>query len=157
MRKNESTKFIFLVLFMSAIIFAPSFARNLKPATSKSSADSTEKDTYGSHLVPILNTVNATSEQRQRITEIFVSHKPKIEPLKQEYRQKSQEFIDCIVSGKPSELVMYEQSELNRLHGQIASQYSLIQLEIRKVLTPQQWKMFQEYKQKEGWRTSENK
>lgn len=109
------------------------------------------KEPHGSHLEPILRKINASPEQRVRITTIVTSFKPKIEPLRQEYRLKSQEFINCLVTGEPAEAVMARMGELNHLYGSIVTQYSLMRLEIRKVLTPDQRKAYEEYRHQQGW------
>lgn len=114
-------------------------------------ADKSMSSAYGSHLEPILVKINASADQRQRITAIVTSYKPKIEPLRQEYREKSQQFVNGLVSGQPAEAVMERQSELNKIYSSIVTQYGMMQLEIRKLLTPQQAKAFEEYKRSQGW------
>ncbi|MBI4533884.1 MAG: hypothetical protein HY711_08035 [Candidatus Melainabacteria bacterium] len=109
------------------------------------------KAPYGSHLEPILQKIGATPEQRKRIAEIVMSHKPRIEPLRQEYKQKSQEFLTCLVSRKPAEDIMASQGELSQLYSVIVSQYNLMRLEIRRLLTPEQRVVFEEYRRQQGW------
>lgn len=108
---------------------------------------------YGSHLNPILEKICATPDQRKRLAGIVESYKPKIEPLRAEYKQKSKEFINDIISGQPAEVIMARQGELNNLHGVISTQYSLMRLEIRRMLSPQQCKLFEEYRLSQGWRS----
>lgn len=122
----------------------------VKPADVLSTAEKF-REPHGSHLEPILRKINASPEQRVRITTIVTSFKPKIEPLRQEYRLKSQEFINCLVTGEPAEAVMARMGELNQLYGSIVTQYSLMRLEIRKVLTPDQRKAYEEYRHQQGW------
>lgn len=107
---------------------------------------------YGYHLRPILQAIGASEEQSKRITEIVHNYRPKIEPLRIEYRKKSKEFLDFIIQGKSAELIMARQGELNNLYGVIITQYSLMRLEIRRMLTPQQCVAFENYRAKQGWR-----
>jgi len=106
---------------------------------------------HGSHLEPILVKIHANPEQRTKITIIVTNYRPKIEPLRQEYRQKSQEFLDYIITGQPAEKVISRQSELNHLYGAIVTQYSMMRLEIRKVLSPEQSKLYDDYRRQQGW------
>jgi hypothetical protein len=108
---------------------------------------------YGSHLEPILQKIGASQDQRKRISAIVQSYRPKIEPLRVEYRAKSKEFIEYIIEGKPAELIMARQGELNNIYGVITTDYSLMRLEIRRSLTPQQCKEFEEYRAQQGWRS----
>ncbi len=108
---------------------------------------------YGSHLQPILATIGASDEQKKRITVIVEHYRPKLEPMRVEYRQKSKEFIDFIITGKPAEVIMARQVELNNLYGVINTQYSLMRLEIRRLLSPQQCVKYEEYRRTQGWRT----
>jgi len=106
---------------------------------------------YGTHLEPILQQISATPAQRQTITTIVLTYKPKIEPLRQEYRVKSQEFLDFIVQGKPADVVMARQGELNTLYSAIVTQYGMMRIEIRKQLSEPQRVKFEEYRRKQGW------
>jgi Spy/CpxP family protein refolding chaperone len=117
-------------------------------------SDKSMASAYGSHMEPILKKINASPEQRQKISVIVASYKPKIEPMRQEYREKSQQFLNFIVTGQPAVTVMERQNELNKLYSTIITQYSMMQIEIRKTLTPEQTKLFEEYKRQQGWNSS---
>jgi len=117
----------------------------------KSSRVAQFKAAYGSHLEPILAKIGASPEQRKQITAIVLEYKPKIEPLRVEYKQKSQEFLNFIVTGMPAEKVMARQGELNKLYSVIVSQYSLMRLEIRRYLTSDQCRLFEQYRAQQGW------
>lgn len=106
---------------------------------------------YGYHLQPILATIGASDDQKKRITVIVEHYRPKLEPMRVEYRQKSREFIDFIITGKPAEVIMARQVELNNLYGVINTQYSLMRLEIRRLLSPQQCVKYEEYRRTQGW------
>ena len=106
---------------------------------------------YGSHLQPILMVIKATPEQRVKISGIVESYKPKIEPLRQEYRVKSGEFLDLLMKGGPAEVIMARQGDLNKVYSLIIVHYASMQLEIRKQLTPQQTVLFEQYRRQEGW------
>jgi Spy/CpxP family protein refolding chaperone len=108
---------------------------------------------YGYHLQPILSKIGASDSQRKQITVIVEQYRPKLEPMRVEYRQKSREFIDFIITGKPAEVIMARQVELNNLYGVIITQYSLMRLEIRRLLSPQQCMKYEEYRQTQGWRS----
>ncbi len=120
------------------------------PAPVSATADKLSKP-HGSHLEPVLQKIRANPNQRTQITVIVASYRPKIEPLRQEYRQKSQEFIDYIVTGQPAEKVMARQDELNQLYGAIVTHYSMMRLEIRKLLSPDQSKLYDDYRRQQGW------
>ncbi len=122
-------------------------------ATSKSAAAAgkTFDKPYGSHLEPMLEKIGATADQRKQVTFIVDNYKPKIEPLRVEYRQKSQEFLEFIIHGQPAEVIMARQGELNHLHGDISTEYSLMRLEIRRLLTPDQCRRLEEYRTQQGW------
>ena len=109
---------------------------------------------HGSHLQPILAKIGATPQQRESITMIVMTHKPKLEPLRQEYKIKSQEFLDFIITGKPDDVIMSRQTELNQLYSTIVTQYSQMRIEIRKHLTPDQCVKFEEYRRAQGWASS---
>jgi Spy/CpxP family protein refolding chaperone len=119
--------------------------------TQVSAAADKLKQPHGSHLEPILQKIHANPDQRTKITFIVTNYRPKIEPLRQEYRQKSQEFIDYIITGQPAEKVISRQTELNHLYGAIVTQYSMMRLEIRRVLTVEQSKLYEDYRRQQGW------
>jgi Spy/CpxP family protein refolding chaperone len=117
-------------------------------------SDKSMNSAYGSHLEPILKKINATADQRQKISAIVSNYKPKIEPLRQEYRQKSQQFLNFVVTGQSAVTIMERQNELNKLYSTIITNYSMMQLEIRKTLTPEQTRAFEQYKRQQGWNSA---
>jgi hypothetical protein len=106
---------------------------------------------YGYHLEPILEKIQANTDQRQRITHIVVSYRTTIEPLRDQYKEKQQEFIGSMLSGGAAETVMARQVELGHLSSEITSKYCLMRLEIRRLLTPQQILQFESYGREHGW------
>src|SRR5581483_11602207 len=54
---------------------------------------------YGYHLQPILDKIKASPDQRQKITSIVQSYKSTIQPLRDQYKVRQQEFISLMVSG----------------------------------------------------------
>ena len=106
---------------------------------------------YGQHLEPILIKIKASADQRVKITAVVTSYRPKIEPLRQEYREKSQQFVNFLVTGQPAETVMARQGELNKIYSTIVTQYGMMQLEIRKYLSPDQTRLFEQYRCQQGW------
>gem|GEM_PF-2858273 len=115
-------------------------------------ADKQFAQPYGSHLQPILERIQASPEQRRKISEIVSNYRPKIDPLRQEYREKSKEFIEFIIEGKPAEVIMARQGELNNLYGVIVTEYSMMSLEIRRNLSPAQCRQFEQYRKQQGWK-----
>jgi len=160
------------MIFRTAISFIaitllagmPACAQNAGKSTS--SAPSAAKVTpdaaigrqpYGFHFQQIMVRISATPPQRQQIEAIVEAHRPKIVPLKEEYRQKSEEFLSLICTGKSAEQVMSSQIQLNQLHNAITNEYYLMRLEIRRLLQPNQWEVFQTYVREQGWDKSGNK
>lgn len=122
--------------------------------TVQSSSSSSHKG-YGSHLQPILAAINATPEQRQKITEIVAQFKPAIQPLREKYHQKRDEFLKAIGTGARPEDIMAKQCEVNELFDRIINEYCLMNLRVRRLLTPQQCDRFHAYKRAQGWTRTE--
>lgn len=106
---------------------------------------------YGHHLAPILEHIQASSTQRSQITSLVMSYRSKIEPLRNLYRQKSQEFLTCVVKGDTADLIISKQLQLGQLYADITSQYCLMSLAVRKLLKPEQIVLYEEYKKQQGW------
>lgn len=106
---------------------------------------------YGYHLGPILDRIKANAEQRQKISVIVESFRSTIEPLRDQYRQKQQEFIQSMTSGATDEAIMESQVELAHLQSQISSNYTLMRLQVRRLLTPPQIEQFEAYRREHGW------
>jgi Spy/CpxP family protein refolding chaperone len=106
---------------------------------------------YGYHLEPILQKINASADQRTKIVSVVQSYKSKIQPLRDEYKGKRQEFIAVMTGGGAAETIMAKQMELSHLASEITSKYTLMRLEIRRMLTPQQILQFEDYARQHGW------
>lgn len=106
---------------------------------------------YGSHLKPILDRIKANSDQSSKIKHIVESYRSKIQPLREEYKQKRQDFLASMTSGGTAEIIMTKQVELSHLSSEISSRYCLMRLEIRRQLTPQQILEFEGYAREHGW------
>lgn len=106
---------------------------------------------YGSHLNAILSTINASEEQKTSITAIVETFRPRIDPLRQSYNQKRQEFLAGLTSGLSSDQLMVKQTDLSQLSSDISSQYCQMSLEIRRQLKPEQIVLYEEYRLKQGW------
>jgi hypothetical protein len=106
---------------------------------------------YGSHLQAILEAVQATAEQRSAITSIVETFRPKIDPLRQVYRQKRTEFLSAITSGLAADEVMVKQNDLSQLYSDISCQYCQMSLEVRRQLKPDQIVQYEEYRRTQGW------
>jgi Spy/CpxP family protein refolding chaperone len=149
---------------LTAILIAaatlPSIAAPKTPSTgaapdsksnpvSKNGIDVTKP--YGYHLQPILDKINASAEQREKITQVVMSYKATIQPLREQYKGKQQDFIGSMISGGAAETIMSKQVELGHLSSEITSKYCLMRLEIRRHLTPQQILQFESYGREHGW------
>lgn len=109
---------------------------------------------YGSHLKPILDRIKATSDQRTKISSIVEGYRSRIQPLREEYKQKQQEFLTSMTSGGTAETIMTKQVELSHLSSEINSRYYLMRLEIRRQLTPGQILQFEAYAREHNWNTT---
>lgn len=109
---------------------------------------------YGSHLEPILQAIRASSDQRKKITDMVEENRPKIEPLRQKYREKQKQFLAAMMSGSSAEDIMAKQEELSSLDGQIVNAYCVLNLKVRKVLTSDQIPLYEAYRMKQGWTSS---
>jgi flagellar biosynthesis chaperone FliJ len=106
---------------------------------------------YGSHLKPILDRIKASDEQRTKISQIVESYRSRIQPLRDEYKQRRESFLASMTSGATAETIMTRQVELSHLSSEITSRYTLMRLEVRRQLTPQQILQFEAYARENGW------
>jgi len=148
----------FLLVFIPVLAISYIFSTTAKaaPADNSStpvSANSSNKPygQYGSHLEPILKTINASPDQRLKISAVVNEFKPKIEPSIVKYREKRDQFLQSMISGKASEDIMSKQDEMNQLSSQINSQYMVMNLKVRKLLNPDQVEPYENYRKKQGW------
>jgi hypothetical protein len=109
---------------------------------------------YGSHMKPIMDRIKATTDQRTKIGQIVESYRSRIQPLRDEYKQKRQEFLTSMTSGGTAETIMTKQVELSHLSSEISSRYCLMRLEIRRQLSPQQILQFEAYARENGWNSA---
>jgi hypothetical protein len=109
---------------------------------------------YGSHMKPIMDRIKASPDQRTKISSIVESYRSRIQPLRDEYKQKRQEFLTSMTSGGTAETIMTKQVELSHLSSEITSRYCLMRLEIRRQLSPQQILQFEAYARENGWNAS---
>jgi Spy/CpxP family protein refolding chaperone len=110
---------------------------------------------YGSHLKPILDRIKATDDQRAKISHIVEGYRSRIQPLRDEYKQKRNEFLTAMTSGGTAETIMTKQVELSHLSSEISSRYCLMRLEVRRLLTPQQILQFEAYARENGWNSGQ--
>lgn len=156
LRSKEMKRFLlfFIPILAVGYIFTPSV--NASPAdnaSASSSASAANKPygQYGSHLEPILKTINASPEQRDKISAVVNEFKPKIEPSIAKYHEKRDQFLQSMITGKASEDIMSKQDEMNQLSSQITSQYMVMNLKVRKLLKPDQVEPYENYRKKQGW------
>lgn len=149
------------VSFLAATMTVWVFAGDEKPAssiappgarTTKSlPANESINKPYGSHLGPILTHISANNEQRDKITAIVQNFRPRIEPLKNQCSELNRTYLNAVIRGAPSEAIMEQQSKLSQVNQQMCAQYCLMSLEIRRLLTPDQVRLYEEYRQRQGW------
>jgi len=132
----------------TAVKAAPADNSSIPSSTSSSNKPYGQ---YGSHLEPILKTINASPDQRVKISALVNEFKPKIEPSIVKYREKRDQFLQSMISGKASEDIMSKQDEMNQLSSQINSQYMVMNLKVRRLLTPDQVEPYENYRKKQGW------
>lgn len=150
-----------LSLFSAAVFSAPTTCQGQdqpKPEQTKPASlpgvvagGKSFKKPYGAHLEPILKTIKANEDQRKKITAIVNAYKPRIQPLREQYNQKREEFLKSVCDGKEAEVVMSQQVELGRLYSDITSQYMFMRLEIRRFLSPDQILLMEKYRKQQGW------
>jgi len=122
-------------------------------ASNASSSENSHKHGghYGSHLEPILKCVNATPEQRAKITAILKEFRPKIEPIMIEFREKRDQFLAAITSGKSAEDIMLKQDEVGQLRSHITNEYCVMHLKVRQCLNAEQVTAYEQYRHSQGW------
>lgn len=162
--RAETIKFIsFLFLNMLVaggiliLITASSIAQNeTSNKTEKTSAETKPAfdKPYGYYLNPLLDYIQANSDQRTKITVILQSYRGKIEPLRNDYNSKRQEFLDNVVKGVSSDTIMSQEIKMGHLYQEINSHYCQMSLEVRRVLNPDQIVRYEEFKRQRGWSKS---
>lgn len=106
---------------------------------------------YGTHLQPILNAINATPEQRKQIADVMEEFRPKIEPLKIKYKETQSQFLSAIMSGRPAEDIMLRQEDMNALYARIINEYCAMHLKVRRLLNADQNERYEKYRSQQGW------
>ncbi len=145
----------FLLVLIAFLAATNVFVQSVKAAPADNSGTSIPPNLgakpYGSHLEPILKTINASPDQRDKISQVVNEFKPKIEPSLAKYREKRDQFLQSMISGKASEDIMCKQDEMNQLSSQINSQYMVMNLKVRKLLKPDQVEPYENYRKRQGW------
>jgi hypothetical protein len=144
----------FLLVFIPFLAATNIFVQSVKAVPADTSRTSTPPNLgakYGSHLEPILKTINASPDQRDKISAVVNEFKPKIEPSLVKYKEKRDQFLQSMISGKASEDIMSKQDEMNQLSSQINSQYMVMNLKVRKLLKPDQVEPYENYRKRQGW------
>lgn len=106
---------------------------------------------YGSHLQAILTAIQATPDQRKKITEILEEFRPKIVPLKTEYKRKQAEFLQTMIAGRAPEDLMLKQEAMNEVQSRIINEYCAMNLKVRRLLNPHQCEQYENYRHQQGW------
>jgi hypothetical protein len=144
----------FIITFMVLGTMLPAFAQSndASPTINYQRQSNKFSKPYGSHLKPLLQRIQASPEQERRISMIVESYRSKIEPLRQSYKDKNQDFLKSVLSGMSPEIVMSKQIELGHLYCDISSQYCLLGLEVRRILNPEQIIKYEQYKREQDWK-----
>lgn len=124
------------------------------PDLSKTASAQKFSKPYGYYLNPLLDYIRSNDDQRVKITAIVQSYRGRLEPLRNQYRQKNQVFLNNVAKGQSSEQIMDEQTQLGRLYSEINLYYCQMGLEVRKVLNPDQIIRYEEFKRQQGWSSS---
>jgi Spy/CpxP family protein refolding chaperone len=138
----------------TAVAMCASLAHAAPPMASHSGNAAAQKmgnGGYGSHLEAILKCVNATAEQRIKITAILNEFKPKIEPSLIKYHEKRDQFLAALTSGRSDEEIMEKQDEVGQLFSLITNEYCVMHLRVRKCLKPDQVVAYEQYRRSQGW------
>lgn len=159
-----SRLFLVAVILLVSLGAAPTYAQNPDSKTKKDSASSQSKappnafsKPYGYYLNPMLDHIQASSDQRTKITVIVQNYRGSIEPLRLEYNARQQDFLSNVVKGQPSAQIMEQQMRLSQMYEEITSHYCRMSLEVRRVLNPDQIVRYEEFKRKRGWTRSQGK
>jgi len=139
-----------LILITELVSSESSFAAD-KDAKALPAPNVKLSSTYGSHLVPILQAIDATPDQRKQITDVVEEFRPKIQPMKSKYKEVQSEFLSAMMSGRAPEELMNKQEEMNELYSRIVNEYCLMNLRVRKLLNPSQFQKYEQYRKKQGW------
>ncbi|MBX9569757.1 MAG: hypothetical protein K2X77_12745 [Candidatus Obscuribacterales bacterium] len=171
-KHTERTKFLtFLIInsFVFASVFtllsASSIAqdgtkKNAGEAASGEPAPATGADgkpvaafnkPYGYYLNPMLDHIQADPDQRAKITVILQNYRGRLEPLRNEYNAKRQEFLTNVVKGVSSDVIMAQQIKIGHLYEEITSHYCQMSLEVRRLLKDDQIVRYEEFKRQRGW------
>ena len=122
------------------------------PALSQSPSKTADfSKPYGYHLQPILVRIHATDDQKLKITAVMESYRGRIDPLRSQYTKLNQLFLQDIVKGQTADQIMSEQSKLGHLYTEITSQYCIMSVEMRKLLSADQIVQYEQYKHEQGW------
>ena len=145
--------FILLLAFIgiNGVLIPAANCTPTEQATASQAGSSLGATHYGSHLAPILKCVNASADQRVKITAIVLEFRPKIEPSLLKYKEKRDQFLSAIMTGKPAEDIMTKQEEVNQLFSLVTNQYCMMHLKVRKCLNPEQITAYEAYRKQQGW------
>lgn len=106
---------------------------------------------YGYYLNPMLDHIQANADQRTKITLVVQNYRGRLEPLRNEYNAKRQEFLTNVVKGVSSDVIMAQQIKIGHLYEEITSHYCQMSLEVRRLLNPDQIVRYEEFKRQRGW------
>lgn len=106
---------------------------------------------YGYYLNPMLEHIQANADQRTKITVILQNYRGRLEPLRNDYNIKRQEFLTNVVKGVSSDVIMAQQLKIGHLYEEITSHYCQMSLEVRRLLNPDQIVRYEEFKRQRGW------
>ncbi len=96
-------------------------------------------------LEVLLDRISASRKQREQINRIVSSYGADLKTLRKQLEASRSDFITNITQGKSPEAVMAKEAQLSKFTSSVEMQTSLMQLEIRKLLQPEQWRIFEDY------------
>lgn len=89
-------------------------------------------------LKKLLEQLNLTTEQSQKIETIQEETRSEKESLRQQLQTKHQELRSLLASDSPSEQLREQHQQLQAIHQQLASNRLETMLQVREILTPEQ-------------------
>jgi Spy/CpxP family protein refolding chaperone len=130
-------------------VAAPENSSSASPAAKSDSIDTSKP--YGYHLEPVLKAVEASPDQRAKITAIVEEYRPTIEPAKEKYKVARDRFLQYMCSGKSAVEIMQAQQEMSGIRSMILNTYTIMDIKVRKLLMPDQISKYDAYRAKQGW------
>jgi Spy/CpxP family protein refolding chaperone len=99
----------------------------------------------GGPLKKMIEALGLSDDQKMQIKEIIKTHKPAIQPLRQQFVMERRALRDLIQSESWSEdNIKAQVGKVSKIAAELAVQRALIYREVRPILTPEQIQKFTE-------------